>query len=164
MLLLAVGFQSLLCWIMVCKNVPNAWKLGRILRFNPCYVGLWSVRQAVGSDLEYPLRFNPCYVGLWSVRTSACTYNFIDPGFNPCYVGLWSVSPRFCVFSLVASVGFNPCYVGLWSVRHRQIPGYRPRLGFQSLLCWIMVCKGQRVGVCRLTIPVSILVMLDYGL
>ena len=37
--------------------------------------------------------------------------------------------------------GFNPCYVGLWSV---SVPPANPLTllyEFQSLLCWIMVCK-----------------------
>ena len=35
---------------------------------------------------------------------------------------------------------------------------------FQSLLCWIMVCKVFRSAPMALALPVSILVMLDYGL
>ena len=62
------------------------------------------------------MSFNPCYVGLWSVSLVALTVNLIFLGFNPCYVGLWSVR-------------------GLDNSKH---PIY-PR--FQSLLCWIMVCK-----------------------
>mgnify|MGYP006916487748 CR=1 FL=1 len=36
--------------------------------------------------------FNPCYVGLWSVRVSTVFGGFCLACFNPCYVGLWSVS------------------------------------------------------------------------
>jgi len=36
--------------------------------------------------------FNPCYVGLWSVRFLPFSGRFGNRCFNPCYVGLWSVS------------------------------------------------------------------------
>ena len=37
--------------------------------FNPCYVGLWSVRAEFAAALMASQAcFNPCYVGLWSVR------------------------------------------------------------------------------------------------
>ena len=39
-------FQSLLCWIMVCKRASNPGRMCLEVGFNPCYVGLWSVRQA----------------------------------------------------------------------------------------------------------------------
>ena len=35
---------------------------------------------------------------------------------------------------------------------------------FQSLLCWIMVCKTMGTYMGNQMRPVSILVMLDYGL
>jgi len=38
--------------------------------------------------------FNPCYVGLWSVRTTDSSIETIYGSFNPCYVGLWSVRLR----------------------------------------------------------------------
>ena len=37
------GFQSLLCWIMVCKSQPFTSRELKGISFNPCYVGLWSV-------------------------------------------------------------------------------------------------------------------------
>ena len=85
--------------------------------------------------------FNPCYVGLWSVSQdqTGLTTVMLD-SFNPCYVGLWSVSishepPVAC------HKCFNPCYVGLWSVSEVLFPVNPLLLPFQSLLCWIMVCK-----------------------
>ena len=63
-----VGFQSLLCWIMVCKDREASDLVGSVWGFNPCYVGLWSVSQGGGADFGDALGFNPCYVGLWSVR------------------------------------------------------------------------------------------------
>jgi len=60
--------------------------------------------------------------------------------------------------------GFNPCYVGLWSVSscfHSDMPLF---ISFQSLLCWIMVCKSRKGQNDAVGILVSILVMLDYGL
>ena len=39
--------------------------------------------------------------------------------------------------------GFNPCYVGLWSVSDDEGSGGVDDYVFQSLLCWIMVCKPR---------------------
>ena len=39
-------FQSLLCWIMVCKAIGTGDVYITLHGFNPCYVGLWSVRRA----------------------------------------------------------------------------------------------------------------------
>ena len=36
---------------------------------------------------------------------------------------------------------FNPCYVGLWSVSPEMQGFFNDHHMFQSLLCWIMVCK-----------------------
>ena len=63
--------------------------------------------------------------------------------FNPCYVGLWSVSVMVAHFFLSIS-GFNPCYVGLWSVSQAPDRGADVCPEFQSLLCWIMVCKWKK--------------------
>ena len=83
--------------------------------------------------------------------------------FNPCYVGLWSVSPN-TKKGLDQLVCFNPCYVGLWSVRAALfLPADHHEL-FQSLLCWIMVCKNRGEKTIAWNGKVSILVMLDYGL
>ena len=62
------------------------------------------------------------------------------------------------------SRSFNPCYVGLWSVRKVEQDFLFKSLLFQSLLCWIMVCKSQVFTLVKKALPVSILVMLDYGL
>jgi len=83
---------------------------------------------------------------------------------------------------------FNPCYVGLWSVRLSNGITLCEECQFQSLLCWIMVCKDFSafpmwcgslfqsllcwIMVCKYItsraimnrLDVSILVMLDYGL
>jgi len=94
-------FQSLLCWIMVCKGTWGTTVDVVSGCFNPCYVGLWSVRLSPLTGRRHLQSFNPCYVGLWSVRLP------VDPGrnqcrsFNPCYVGLWSVSfPAFGTLAL----------------------------------------------------------------
>ena len=129
---------------MVCK-----WSVAQVLetslpRFNPCYVGLWSVS---GCGTLLPMRmagFNPCYVGLWSVSAFICFAVSTNSCFNPCYVGLWSVSC--CIdYQAYAGYSFNPCYVGLWSVRVVLLSGSKVIYQFQSLLCWIMVCK-MRTG------------------
>ena len=45
-------FQSLLCWIMVCKMGRTRWRgLSRDC-FNPCYVGLWSVSLLTYGQME----------------------------------------------------------------------------------------------------------------
>jgi len=62
------------------------------------------------------------------------------------------------------SIRFNPCYVGLWSVSEQEIREKGWKYSFQSLLCWIMVCKELSYWCPNAGVCVSILVMLDYGL
>ena len=107
--------------------------------------------------------FNPCYVGLWSVSTHYAAAGRSKSGFNPCYVGLWSVS-RVGNSGTAPSDCFNPCYVGLWSVSCDHADQGDGQFEFQSLLCWIMVCKSSSPVSSVSTSAVSILVMLDYGL
>ena len=109
-------FQSLLCWIMVCKDEEMMKLLEEKVGFNPCYVGLWSVRALIMTFVKIGICFNPCYVGLWSVRQDHTPSVDIRTRFNPCYVGLWSVRISSCVVVFIHNM-------------------------FQSLLCWIMVCK-----------------------
>jgi len=200
----AVEFQSLLCWIMVCKN-QNTQPTYLKCRFNPCYVGLWSVsknekliaedslvfqsllcwimvckraraaiaapaikfqsllcwimvcKAVVLSSVSPPnTSFNPCYVGLWSVSRSIRHSRFMSGStcFNPCYVGLWSVRPESSPIIAKPKFSFNPCYVGLWSVSAVVPPIVRLPSTFQSLLCWIMVCKTVgSATVCGMILP-----------
>ena len=83
--------------------------------------------------------------------------------FNPCYVGLWSVRD-YSLATFQEQKSFNPCYVGLWSVRFVADPEDGENTMFQSLLCWIMVCKEGQPREGQPREGVSILVMLDYGL
>ena len=71
--------------------------------------------------------------------------------FNPCYVGLWSVR-SFEPLIMVFSKCFNPCYVGLWSVSHTFWHNLSQNPLFQSLLCWIMVCKTALSSVLELEV------------
>ena len=66
-----VTFQSLLCWIMVCKYPVGAIHNITNISFNPCYVGLWSVSALACLGVFGTRCFNPCYVGLWSVSIYA---------------------------------------------------------------------------------------------
>ena len=93
--------------------------------------------------------FNPCYVGLWSVSFAKRLMKRGIGGFNPCYVGLWSVRIFSALKHSFAS-GFNPCYVGLWSVSEVLFPVNPLLLPFQSLLCWIMVCKNIKAHTERI--------------
>jgi len=114
---LEIEFQSLLCWIMVCKQADPFPSLLCIESFNPCYVGLWSVRI---DKKAIPLRgnlFQSLLCWIMVCKTIYCQEKLSAKSFNPCYVGLWSVSGR------------------------GQIQGVE-NSRFQSLLCWIMVCKS----------------------
>ena len=87
-----------------------------------------------------PPSFNPCYVGLWSVRFLPFSGRFGNRCFNPCYVGLWSVSRHLTRSSLA----FNTFQSLLCWIMVCKIYGekhFRQAITFQSLLCWIMVCK-----------------------
>ena len=53
---------------MVCKCSAKVYRRSFEARFNPCYVGLWSVRGLICKRSLENFSFNPCYVGLWSVR------------------------------------------------------------------------------------------------
>ena len=85
--------------------------------------------------------FNPCYVGLWSVSDCRLTPAEINVGFNPCYVGLWSVS-AYRVFDLLVKATFQSllCWIMVCKMIDR-ISNCENLNEFQSLLCWIMVCK-----------------------
>ena len=133
---------------MVCKLTFFGLAFLALTCFNPCYVGLWSVRVSTVFGGFCLACFNPCYVGLWSVRrwkskTSPKPMRFqsllcwimvcktLKPkppkypkrSFNPCYVGLWSVSGQNPYRYRVRGIRrFNPCYVGLWSVRPAHLP------------------------------------------
>ena len=139
--LIFLEFQSLLCWIMVCKSRDHNRNISITISFNPCYVGLWSVSGYCGGIAALTIGFNPCYVGLWSVRNPPAVDWPACSSFNPCYVGLWSVSSPPCPIWGVAFYRFNPCYVGLWSVSRMFSAYLADEIAFQSLLCWIMVCK-----------------------
>ena len=133
-------FQSLLCWIMVCKYSTAKSPEGMFLCFNPCYVGLWSVRskRMMCIPLIHLFQSLLCWIMVCK-SSSRSTLLTMSSSFNPCYVGLWSVRP------------LNPTY---------NLTPYK----FQSLLCWIMVCKSAPPPCFWRCKPVSILVMLDYGL
>ena len=158
-------FQSLLCWIMVCKVQNESGTAKTIMRFNPCYVGLWSVRAAAWSPACGAGQcFNPCYVGLWSVslQNPGAFYQVYEFQSLLCWIMV-------CKLMLIVDYqwtifGFNPCYVGLWSVRCWLSPVWSAFPRFQSLLCWIMVCKHWLTYPTPAWASVSILVMLDYGL
>ena len=53
---------------MVCKVAALRREIAAQKRFNPCYVGLWSVSISASCGAASGTCFNPCYVGLWSVR------------------------------------------------------------------------------------------------
>jgi len=132
-------FQSLLCWIMVCKTLTQRPPSKIPVSFNPCYVGLWSVREL-------------------SLRAVAdhCLFQSLL-----CWIMVCKKHGPEC---LAVVKSFNPCYVGLWSVRRTKYNSRDSCQAFQSLLCWIMVCKTTPTTPFIFVKAVSILVMLDYGL
>jgi len=85
-------FQSLLCWIMVCKNEAQALESPRCPRFNPCYVGLWSVRTLKLPEVDMLQRFQSLLCWIMVCKSIPDPDYFVPACFNPCYVGLWSVS------------------------------------------------------------------------
>ena len=133
-------FQSLLCWIMVCKRVAIIMG-GSMLGFQSllCWI---MVCKTVSSVLFSVIMrcFNPCYVGLWSVRDCQHPNGRLDKWFQSllCWI-------------MVCKFGLHEVYLV-------------PYFSFQSLLCWIMVCKQVRRPHSGWRAGVSILVMLDYGL
>ena len=156
-------FQSLLCWIMVCKAWASWLSWADDVSFNPCYVGLWSVRPRSVRLTICLFGFNPCYVGLWSV-SCVDVWRAVRPiGFQSLLC--WIMVCKTLTPSVpTTALSFNPCYVGLWSVRMFDQMTLLKVLKFQSLLCWIMVCKFTDPAFSVKKIFVSILVMLDYGL
>jgi len=83
--------------------------------------------------------------------------------FNPCYVGLWSVSPSH-FDEYLAEWLFQSLLCWIMVCKRESGRDMFALVQFQSLLCWIMVCKNRHnSGRDRLCF-VSILVMLDYGL
>ena len=174
---------------MVCKTSVSIPLVRDILCFNPCYVGLWSVRFWQWSDISFLHGFNPCYVGLWSVRPCdlvlvrslwvfqsllcwimVCKGRRTDRALRHwhlfqsllCWIMVCKTTTTSC--SNTTAFCFNPCYVGLWSVRVKDKKDRTGESEFQSLLCWIMVCKLRRSVATDRRAQVSILVMLDYGL
>jgi len=139
-------FQSLLCWIMVCKILQKPIKGAGSRGFNPCYVGLWSVRPSSLRGLTTIESFNPCYVGLWSVRFCNQGNDFPLRSFNPCYVGLWSVSVSH-ISRCSSCGGFQSllCWIMVCKDITRKLDPSEVRV-FQSLLCWIMVCKPRWIA------------------
>ena len=136
-------FQSLLCWIMVCKLTFFGLAFLALTCFNPCYVGLWSVRVSTVFGGFCLACFNPCYVGLWSVSWLEKLLECLFSLFQSLLCWIMVCKPeRLTIPIRSGTLSFNPCYVGLWSVSLRFHPLiHPPAIEFQSLLCWIMVCK-----------------------
>ena len=76
-----VHFISLKGWFMI--------------RLNPCYSGICSVREFNRYQLGTKGCLNPCYSGICSVRGNKGYYPFWFVGcLNPCYSGICSVRPK----------------------------------------------------------------------
>jgi len=132
-------FQSLLCWIMVCKGT---------IRRNLC----------TGRQFQSLL----CWIMVCK-RLTECLRNAIFRSFNPCYVGLWSVS-SFRGWLLSKQDVFQSLLCWIMVCKYLLKKSIIANTMFQSLLCWIMVCKTQNSSFQAGRKGVSILVMLDYGL
>jgi len=120
-------FQSLLCWIMVCKLLPKA-------------------------TIRWALKFQSllCWIMVCKSPTLVAPCMALQFQSLLCWI---MVCKWYCVICHMARPpGFNPCYVGLWSVRTGSPKDYLYSKLFQSLLCWIMVCK-RCGGSCFCRLP-----------
>ncbi len=156
-------FQSLLCWIMVCKDIlGNRWLNTPWFQSLLCWIMVCKPF-VTGRRMAAAKCFNPCYVGLWSVSGEVHHIHIVHAKFQSllCWI---------MVCKMV--LGERSCYVAkfqsllCWIMVCKRL-GFSPDAdvsGFQSLLCWIMVCKRYFLFLVTDELLVSILVMLDYGL
>ena len=148
------GIASVRHWVL-------AWS------FNPCFIGILSVRFCHLCKILHIKCFNPCFIGILSVSrkfldwlfeflfqslfywNSVCEIPFFVSlsrayeGFNPCFIGILSVSIWWCAFTYPHSC-FNPCFIGILSVS-AQLEGWRAWYEFQSLFYWNSVCETIRL-------------------
>ena len=164
-LLVKATFQSLLCWIMVCKMIDRISNCENLNEFQSLLCWIMVCKTAY-PHLPKPSStgFNPCYVGLWSVSDCLEALRNLPDKFQSLLC--WIMVCKYAITSLCGGdIQFQSllCWIMVCK-KHPSIHKLADVFGFQSLLCWIMVCKERLRQYRRHCGRVSILVMLDYGL
>jgi len=158
-------FQSLLCWIMVCKSAtPMRTKMAKF-SFNPCYVGLWSVSEIVLSEDDRGWLFQSLLCWIMVCKVSIVpSWPFVYNLFQSllCWIMVCKMELRPIVYD--PDTMFQSLLCWIMVCKKSSYERKYADLLFQSLLCWIMVCKLGALENHTSRLCVSILVMLDYGL
>ena len=108
-------FQSLFYWNSVCENA-NVRQKKNVKGFNPCFIGILSVR-IVTRSLIFPIAsFNPCFIGILSVRQKFIGINVLRITFQSLFY--WN----------------SVCELDMRPLKHKVSE-------FQSLFYWNSVCE-----------------------
>ncbi len=158
-------FQSLLCWTWDSKCFYHTTRCLTTTRFNPCCAGrgIRRIFLYIEKNLNFS-GFNPCCAGR-GIRSKSKSMSFFQ-AFEFQSLLCWTWDSKFpnqpVVFENVHC--FNPCCAGrgIRSIGFVWF-SYGLSTGFQSLLCWTWDSKELQLCLCRQSLRVSILVVLDVG-